>query len=123
METAWESQSSFSSAGSQVQGWSNTNLTPPSWRYQPQLVSEQKILSLAREKVGEGKGQKTLGQGRGHCSYADGVDRQRWFLGQLNVLSNDLLHDLVEMFSLAAAQLNCTGSDLKLHLFAGVVIF
>ena len=27
------------------------------------------------------------------------------------------------VFSLAAAQLNCTGSDLKLHLFAGVVIF
>ena len=27
------------------------------------------------------------------------------------------------VFSLAAAQLNCTGSDLKLHFFAGVVIF
>ena len=27
------------------------------------------------------------------------------------------------VFSLAAAQLNCTGSDLKLHLFAGVVFF
>ena len=26
-------------------------------------------------------------------------------------------------FSLAAAQFNCTGSNLKLHLFAGVVIF
>ena len=26
------------------------------------------------------------------------------------------------VFSLAAEQLNCTGSDLKLHLFAGAVI-
>ena len=92
------------------------------WRYQPQLLTEQKILSLAREKVGQGKeGAEDAGPREGdNCSWADGVDRQRWFLGQLNALSNDLLHDLVESVLTCCSS---TGSYLKLHLFNGVVIF
>ena len=56
----------------------------------------------------------------GDCSWAKGVDRQRWFLGQLNALRNDLLHDLVEGVLTCCSS---TGPDLKLHLFVGVVIF
>ena len=53
-------------------------------------------------------------------SRANGVDRQHWFLGQLNALSNDLLHDVVESVLTCCSS---TGSYLKLHLFNGVVIF
>ena len=81
-------------------------------------MREQKILSLAREKVGQGKeGAEDAGPREGdNCSWADGVDRQRWFLGQLNALSNDLLHDLVE------SVLTCC-SAAQLHWFRSQVAF
>ena len=39
--------------------------TNTNWRYQPQLVTEQNILSLAREKVGQGKGAGDAGPREG----------------------------------------------------------
>ena len=61
-----------------------------------------------------GKGRRRWARGGDNCSWAYGVDRQ------LNALSNDVLHDLVEGVLTCCSS---TGSDLKLHLFDGAVIF
>ena len=68
----------------------------------------------------KGRGRRRWAKGGDNCSWANGIDRQRWFLGRLNALSNDLLHDLVEGVLTCCSS---TDSDLKLHLFVGVVIF
>ena len=65
-------------------------------------------LEIGKGEGGPREGAEDAGPREGdNCSRANGVDRQHWFLGQLNALSNDLLHDLVEtrVFSLAAAPL------------------
>ena len=78
-------------------------------------------LELGKGEGGPREGAEDAGPREGdNCSRANGVDRQHWFLGQLNVLSNDLLHDLVEGVLTCCSS---TDSDLKLHLFVGVVIF
>ena len=53
-------------------------------------------IEFCKGEGGPREGAEDAGPREGQLQLVLGVDRQRWFLGQLNALSNDLLHDLVE---------------------------